>query len=310
MKVVCFDVTGTLIDHKTQVPIPLMPKLLHSLQHEGWQLQALTSWGPAEARILAGKMSQAAGLRDADIKVVSSPDKAAWIKQLLRTDDVELVCFVDDKPEHLENVKQIDDARLRVIGFLGSRKYAPLAGERCLTQGMEYSLTAVDLATRFFVSLSHEFDDLKDLTIVELINLIPGLEHPCSATAGENWVFDHRMVPKELFERWKEWSDDAAMIRQCWKNLAWIKCDECMWKFIGGLIRAQIGFDEAIIGLDWLPTIPLGLQTEVENRLRVGLSLLTLGIQDVVGEADCPVQEAHIVKNESRCNEVFGSPRS
>jgi hypothetical protein len=50
------------------------------------------------------------------------------------------IIFVDDKIEHLEAVRQIVDPRLRVIGFLGSRKYAPNAGKRCKELDVEYAM--------------------------------------------------------------------------------------------------------------------------------------------------------------------------
>lgn len=218
MRCACFDITGTLVHHESHRPLPLMPKLLHSLREEGWHLKVITTWDMETAQSLLAQQHPAAFPADS-IDIRTGHDKAQIVRQLL-ADDVDELVFVDDKPLHVEAVQRVEDRRIRAIGFFGSGKYAPEARRRFLKAGAHYALTAIDLAETLPTCLSHEFTDLKHLTIDELVDLVPGLRCPLSSLAGETGSFDHRMIPALLFRRQEEWINDASVLRRLWMNLS------------------------------------------------------------------------------------------
>lgn len=126
MQVACFDLTGTLIHHEDHHTIPLMPELLRSLHQKGWQLRVTTTWGKSMAESLLIPVYRAAQFPAGSLGIVPGVDKAGYIAQVL-AGEAESVIFVDDKPKHIQAVQGMGDARVRVFGFLGSRKYVPEA---------------------------------------------------------------------------------------------------------------------------------------------------------------------------------------
>jgi hypothetical protein len=87
-----------------------------------------------------------------EIEILSGPDKERTIRNLLGS-DVREVVFIDDKPANVRAVAELKDSRLRVIGFLGSGKYANEAGETCREIGVAFAATARDLAEQLGVSI-------------------------------------------------------------------------------------------------------------------------------------------------------------
>jgi len=320
MRYAFFDINGTVIHHETHVPIPLMPRLLHSLWEQGWHLKAVTRWGEERARGLLDPDCRAARLPASEIEVLSGDDKAGCIARVLSSDGEERAIFLDDKPAHIEAVRRLGDSRVEVIGFWGSRKYAPDPGSRFLPIGVKYALTAIDLAERLRVALSHDIADLKELRIDELVDLVPGLEHPYSAIAGDTGFFDHRMVQAEIFRRKDEWRNDAALRKRIWMNLAWVRCDECMWKFMVHLALTEGGFDgQEVLGNAYqadeyvaaLQASPAELLRALEGHFFSGLQLMAEGIDAIGGKlaggtgpgyAD---ERERVNKNHGRVNKVL-----
>lgn len=286
MRLACFDITGTLVHHHSGRSLALMPELLHSLKKEGWQLKIVTNWDTDTATQMLTRPGHPVSFPVESIDIRSGGDKAEIVRGLLTADVDELV-FVDDKPKHIEAVQRIADPRVKVIGFFGSGKYAPDARLACLKAGASYVLTAVELAEQLNAELSHNFADLKHLTVDELIDLVAGLQCPGSSLAGETRSFDHRMVPAILFRRLDEWRRDEPARDRLWMNLAWIKCDECAFKLLVRLAVAEIGADSReVLGtaykadeyIEAILKAPREIRRQLYERIRVGLGLMSEGI--------------------------------
>lgn len=322
MKVACFDVSGTLVHHVTREPIPLMPMLLHSAWQHGWYLKATTTWGKSAAKEFLTSVCGTGQIPACAIEIVSSYDKTEYITRLLSEDPETRVFFVDDKPEHIEAARQIRDERLRVIGFLGTRKYAPVAGERCSALGIEYALTAIDLAERLQIPLPVGVMELHELRLPaeQVIDLIPGLHHPGSSLAGETGIADHRMVFAELSKRREEWVGCKTLVNRFWRNLAGVKCDECMWKLMVHLALLQAGVDSKdVLGkankaheyTSALQSAPTDVRHQLHGCLRKGLDQMAAGMEEIGGKVagqecdDYPDARSRIERNRLRVSEAF-----
>lgn len=270
MRVACFDITGTLIHHKTREPIPLMPKLLQSLRHGRWEIRIVTSWGESSAEKLLAPVILKAGLSASEFQIHSGSDKASVVASIL-AQGVDQVIFVDDRPEHIEAVCKVRDPRLRVFGFLGSQKYAPQSGECSAQAGASYALSAIDLAEHLSTSVLGMAWDLNGLTAEDLVTLVPGLRHPWSATAGETSCNDHRQVPS-LLDR----HDLAVDTRErLWMHLAWVRCNECMFKWVVRLGVREFCQDKDLLGEAYKVEDHLAaLHQHPEDRKRLVAGLL------------------------------------
>lgn len=102
--------------------------------------------------------------------------------------------------------------------------------------GIELALSAPDLAETLEVRLP-DHGEAPDLGPAELASLLPGLDHPCSAIAGETRLFDHRWPLSELRRSCDDWW------RHAWPQLGWITCNECLWKALVGSVLASAGAD-------------------------------------------------------------------
>lgn len=238
-RVGCFDLSGTILDHKgMQRPVPLMPQLIEQMQEDGWECLIVTRWSEDFAR----ECLDAGGL-DLGMEVISASDKGRAVRSLLdRRGKTDTLIHVDDRPDNLRNVQAVDDGRVRPIGFLGtgkfrqaSRKEQKLPAE-CARMGIELALSAPDLAEALEVHLP-DHGDAPDLAPAELASLLPGLDHPCSAIAGETRFFDHRWPLSELRRSCDDWW------RHAWPQVGWIACNECLWKALVGSVLASTGAD-------------------------------------------------------------------
>lgn len=219
------DVKGTLVHHQQLRPVPLMDDLLQAMSDQGWLITILSSYPSTQC----AQLLDMAGISlPQGTRVLSSSgcDKGEVLFADLNKFDADEIIFLDDKPRNLHAVKTACRDHVRVIGFVGSRKYVPALCEWCASSQVELALSAVDLCEGLGVSLDHPLSsDFKKLSEIDLISLIPGLDHPMSATAGETADFDHRRILSILFEY-----DKLKNFKGFWSNLGWITCNECLWK--------------------------------------------------------------------------------
>ncbi|MFO0822541.1 MAG: hypothetical protein U0792_05375 [Gemmataceae bacterium] len=284
MPIACFDLTGTLVHHQTWQPIPLMPKLLRSLRERKWELKIVTSWGQEQASLRLVPIFAKSGLSPADVEVISGSHKRDCVLRFLERAPEDVI-FVDDKPEHLEAVHTLRHPRLRIFGFLGSRKYAPEAGYTACRLGLPYAFTAIDLGERLNASAVSDVGDVAGLSLADLISLIPGLNHPWSALAGETAWNDHRRIPTTISQRRAELNSDQR--DQIWSSLAWVRCEECTWKWMAELAALECNHelsgnpyqaDEYTAAL--VSAAPEVLRALI-NRLQRGFALMWSGVNSI-----------------------------
>lgn len=220
-----FDVQGTIVHHQKLRPIPLMDDLLHSMTAQGWRITILTSYRSKQC----SQLLAASGVSlPPETRILSSSgsDKGKVLLADLNGGGDDEVVFIDDKPGNLGVVKNACRDRVRVIGFVGSRKYVPALSQFCASYCIELALSAVDLCEGLGVGMDHSKpSDFEKLTEGDLVSLIPGLDHPMSAIAGETADFDHRRILLMLFE-----FTGLKNFGEFWSNLAWITCNQCIWK--------------------------------------------------------------------------------
>ena len=262
MCVACFDITGTLIHHKTGRLVPLMPQLLRRLHEAGWRVTITTRHGKGEAEKVLPKVYRAAEISDSSITVAAGvADKAAYVRRLVADGVTDLV-FVDDNPKHIVAVQKAAQNlgdRLRtsvvhVFGFLGSRNYAPEAYSRSISAGARYALTAIDLAEQL-ESWSSFKSLLPTLTLDEIIELIPGLQHPMSATGGES-----QSIPASIFEHANELTADR--FDRIWGNVGLVQCDRCMLYLMVRLAMTECRHPESMAVLEGTHDVHEYLRTQ------------------------------------------------
>ena len=109
-KIACFDLRGVLVNHENETKqIPLMDELLSGLIQKGWNIYVLSTHPQSEIK----KIIKSAGIKSVK-KFVSCTDKGTAIIRILDEEKAEEALFVDDKPVHLNNVKNLKDERIRV----------------------------------------------------------------------------------------------------------------------------------------------------------------------------------------------------
>lgn len=225
-KLACFDLKGTLVNHRNLTSqIPLMDQLMKGLERAGWTLYLLSTYRPQDARRILNAAGVATRLNIFDL---AGEDKGVALSKILQKTRAKKVLYIDDKPANLADVKRLHDDRVRIIGFVGSMKYA--AGEFgiaswCTRNRVELALSSVDLCETLRIWISDRHVD--SLSADELVMLIPGLDHPRSAIAGETANFDHRCVIAKLLRR-----DIAGYEDTILKKMAWITCHECLLKAV------------------------------------------------------------------------------
>ncbi len=286
MRIACFDLKGTLVRHDDlSRAVPLMPKLLGQLQREGWALKIVTTFGESTAAGLLQTICREADVKASDVEVLSGADRARCIQGLREANPDEEIVLIDDKPEHIAAVHRAAMPNVRVLGFLGSGKYAPLAGDLSDCIGVRYSLTAEDLAVQLGVHVLGDFADLHPLRVEDLFDMLPGLTHPLSSVGGDDrlvWtVIAHRRTAVMIIPR---------ALR--WRNLAWVRCDECVWKLMVELatIECEDVHRDAILGkddlraegyVDAVAQSPPEIRQRLKELLDSGLGLMAFGIDRI-----------------------------
>lgn len=233
------DLSGTLMHHETKRPVALMPELLTSANNEGWSVFVVSRY-PAEA--IQSSLDQL-GLSDMAVPVSSAgSNKGKVMAEIVGRHDAEVAVFIDDKPDNLKSAAEIGNRRLRVIGFIGSRKYTPALSDWCINNSVELALSALDLAETLRIPLSIDTDVdrwLDKYTPDEIADLLLGSDHPASAKTAETVVADHRAAPYLVLE-----SEDRVNYQLFWQNLAWVSCRECTWKLLVRSVLQSMGLEE------------------------------------------------------------------
>jgi len=261
-------------------------------------------------------------LRDAgisaklDIVDVYNEDKGEAILRLKDQTRAKEIIFIDDKPKHLKRVQGLNNNSIRTIGFVGSMKYVGepwnLAKE-CAKKSIELALSVVDLCETLQISLLST--DLSDMSMDELIMLIPGLDHPLGAfgeTAnlafGETANFDHRSIIAELLER-----DISGYEDLIYKRIGWIMCYECLFKALVEFVLASNEMDrEQVLGKaykyeEYLEAIRVNRgNVLLKNSLKCAMDLARQGINEIGADAQrCRPRGREIEKiNEDRIERV------
>ncbi|MFO7958212.1 MAG: hypothetical protein R6X33_14085 [Candidatus Brocadiia bacterium] len=228
--IACIDLTGTILNHRHEKrPVPLMPELVDSMRDAGWKVIILTRWRESDAR----QLLQKAGL-DWDVDIRGTNRKGKALREIGKeTPDLQRLLFLDDKPKNLRAAVEAcgHDERVRIMGFLGSRKYCVELSDCCVEMGIELALSAPDLAETIGISIGDRWRSA-DYRAGDWASAIPGLDHPFSAIAGETVFFDHRRPFERLRSMSDEWYTLAA------PQLGWITCNECLWK---GVVEVAVG---------------------------------------------------------------------
>ncbi len=144
---VCFDFRGTLIDHRTDAPIPEMLDVLERLSGEGVRLAVVSRFPEHQLQERLGRLSAYFGDR---VYSSSQSDKLTCLRQLAADHgitDLSAICFVDDKPANLIPVAEASS--IRVIGFRGSNKY-PETAAACKQRNIPYA-GSVDALARIIM---------------------------------------------------------------------------------------------------------------------------------------------------------------
>lgn len=285
-KIACFDLSGTLVSHSDRRrPIPFMDALARTMQSQGWGVYIVTSWSEyAAADIVDG-----AGL-DLGCEIRHAGYKAPAVTAILEANPAaERLVFVDDKPRHLKDVAELDDGRVRALGFVGSRKYCPDLAEHCLRHGIELALSAADLATTLMIDLTGVSPG-RNWTPEEWATLIPGMDHPFTRSGrlfGQYFDYDRPFdMLRENSDRWWEY---------VWPQMGWITCRKCLFKTLIETVCAASGKNmQPIWGKpDRFPEyvkrfrhLKANIKSDLEPHFAAGLGELTRGIEDIGAAAN------------------------
>lgn len=230
------DLQGVVLHHRTGSVLPLMDIFLRGLRRKGWQLNIFTSHMVKQAEaMIAGKNLPS------ETRIVSTCGRAKGVvlREEIRKTGAGKYLFLDDKPENLASVRERCGDAVRAVGFVGSRKYCPELSDWCCRNSVELGLGVPDLLEG--LEVSNEPPDgwakaTSQLSEEDLALLIPGLDHPRSALAGETQHFDHRPVMNQLLGRPK-----IADFPRLWENIAWITCRECLLKALIESVIKSLG---------------------------------------------------------------------
>lgn len=233
-----FDLEGVILQYGKKRLIPLMDKLLDHLAGSGCRTIILSSHSKEDcARRLQGSGYDPG----AGVEIMSSEgsDKGAVVADLLRESGCASCMFVDDKPANLESVLRKCGDKVRVIGFLGSRRYARTLSAWCLSNRVELALSSVDLGKVLNYEPEVHLGAAAAWSDKELAELLPGLEHPASSMGGDT----DRAILAVLQER--EVIQDYESV---YTNACWIACGECLWKVFSEFVARSLGHDDRILG--------------------------------------------------------------
>ena len=286
MKIACFDLKGTIVDHRNEKKvIPLMDEVTSSLKRNGWKLFIVSSYSESAAAGIA----RAAGVNP-KIKIISSAGKGKGeiLAYLMEKEKAEEAIFIDDKPANLSSVMRLQNNKIRIIGFIGSQKYvsgSPDISTWCAQNNVELALSAIDICEALRVYINT--DSISDMSIEELTMLIPGLDHPLSALAGETANFDHRYVIAALLK--KRIGKNKTEI---YKSIAWITCHECLLKTLVEIAIVVVGLDrKEVLGKaydheEYVEALKGDqLNPELKKELRYALNCLQDGIELIGADA-------------------------
>lgn len=281
-KLLFVDLSGTLIHHETQRPVALMPELLASATRQGWTVMAISRYPLESIR----EMLRQLGLAESVEPLSSSgTTKGEVIDRVLARREYEAAVFVDDKPENLESAKRLGQAGLRILGFVGSRKYVPRVSEWCYEHRTELALSAIDLAETLGIPLPLDTEAdrwLGTYSANELADLLLGSDHPASATAGSSHIASHRAVPFLVLE-----GNRDLDYERFWKNLAWVGCRECSWKLLVRSVVRSMGLEESVLGdaykeYEYVSALAKFLnenpETEILDQLRRATDTMEAGV--------------------------------
>jgi len=310
------DLLGTLVHHEKPRPVPLMEEFLQAMSDHGWRITIFSSYLPAQAR----QLMDAAGISlHRETRILSSygRDKGEVLLADLNGQKADEIIFLDDKPQNLESVKNVCPVHVRVIGFVGSWKYVSTLSRWCASSRVELALSTVDLCEGLGIGMHSSLSDFKKFTENELFSLIPGLDHPMSAIAGESCNFDHRSIFAVLFRDGK-----LKNFGELWSSIAWITCNECLWKvLVESVLLAKSLHREDVLGKaykDHEYTAELksyaqrhpevDLRSTFENAtkwMQVGIRKLGIEAEDC-RMANRPMEQHRLQANERRIQECFG----
>ncbi len=239
-KILFIDVSGTLIHHETGRAVPVMPELVSSAMEQGWDTVAVSRH--SEKDIMSMLTSVNLEERTA-IRSSAGSTKGEVVRQEVADRRAQIAVFVDDKPDNLGGALEVAGDAVRVLGFLGSRKYTPELSTWCRNNRVELALSAVDLAEALSVPLS--FEDgaetlLSTYTPEELCAVLPGTNHPMSTQDGPKQMTDHQVPAEAILSALR--SDPGSFpFDRLWEDLVWVACTQCMWKL---LVQSVAGYLE------------------------------------------------------------------
>jgi hypothetical protein len=290
MRMAFFDLSGTILQYGKDKPIPLMEHLLRALGDQEWEVGIVSRHTQDHCNALLAR----AGI-DCPVSIFPSggATKGATISRILKQARYDESIFVDDKPENLASVLQECAGNTRIIGFVGSRRYTPELSRWCLQHGIELALSSLDLCEglRIHADSTDLLNSDGKWNEEELVALIPGSDHPLSALLGETGYFDHRAVLTELLEN-RHVQDYGRL----WRNIAWITCNECLWKALVRTVLRSLSLDlRQVLGTadthdEYTDALNDYASRTSNNKLRQtfegALAMMEQGVQEIGVEAE------------------------
>ncbi len=150
---------------------------------------------------------------------------------------------------------------------------------------------------------------LPAMTLDDVIELIPGLQHPMSAAGGES-----QLIPGWIFARGNHLSPDQ--LKRVWMNVGMVQCDACMFYWMVRLALTECGHPTFLAALEGehdveqymraLKAAPAGALHEIGRRLYNGLNLMTEGLANVGANGNADIA-GRIEMNKRRVQELLGS---
>lgn len=234
MKHAFINFSGTLVKHINGEKIPMMQEVLNALANSNWNISVFSK----SSEVAVRNVMKSAGIVFAgNILTLKHDSLGALLSEQLEGVGGGDIILIDDNPENLLSVKKECEDSVRVIGFAGSGKYLPEISSACRGEGIELALSPVDLCEglNLYVDSYGLFRPLDThFSQADLFMLIPGMDHPASAICGETAHFDHR-APVSLL-RDGNWA--KVDLYAFWSAVAWISCDECIWKLLSESVSA------------------------------------------------------------------------
>jgi predicted HAD superfamily phosphohydrolase YqeG len=237
VKLAIFDLSGTLLQYGKPKAIPLMPDLLSALDSQGWKIAIVSRFPLSQCKALLVEANV-----DSPVTVLSSAGstKGMVVARALQDTQYDEIVFVDDNPENLASVRQECQQAVRVIGFVGSRRYTPQLSRWCKHREFELALSPVDLIEGLRVHVDAGaaiFNSSDKWQESEVVALVPGLDDPLSFN-GETAYFDHRAILAELMDN-RRLQDYESL----WRNIVWISCNQCLWKVLVRTVLRSMSID-------------------------------------------------------------------